>query len=63
MVNLTELSLGQNNIGNYGAQALANCAALKNLTSLDVSRARVNDKGATYLRESEHLTNIEHLYH
>ncbi|MFN3201377.1 MAG: hypothetical protein ACE366_23450 [Bradymonadia bacterium] len=63
LVNLTKLTMGQNSIGNYGALALANCPALSNLKSLSVGRARVNEKGLQSLRDSEHLTQLEQLYH
>lgn len=54
-LHLTELDLSGNDIGPYGAQALANTTSLR---SLELWRNGVGDDGATALANNCHLTSL-----
>lgn len=58
---LRRLRVERNSLGDAGALALAGCAALAGLTSLEAGHNRMGHKGAKALAESPHLAKLERL--
>jgi hypothetical protein len=55
---LTELALTNNAIGNAGAEAIAECAALSGLRELALGNNKIGPKGVKALAESPHLAGL-----
>jgi uncharacterized protein (TIGR02996 family) len=56
---LRELYLGDSDLGNLGAQALASAKLLRNVRELHIDRNKIKTPGAMALAESPHLDNLE----
>ena len=59
LINLKQIDLGRNNIGDEGVRSLAKAAILENLTNLDLYDNSIGDPGIRYLMESEDLIRIK----
>jgi uncharacterized protein (TIGR02996 family) len=60
---MTKLDLSNNQVGDVGARALAGCARLANLATLDLHgfQCQIGDAGALALARSPYLKNLERL--
>lgn len=60
-VPMRRLRLDRNSLGDAGATAVAGCAGLAGLTSLELGHNRIGQKGAAALAKSPHLASLERL--